>query len=82
MHKVSNAEPTGQTTALERSDWPTGQTGVSDRSDRSSADSQQQRIGHYRTRTNDMCEAIEDFGDIDKLGQCFTSVDALEKVDI
>ena len=29
-----------------------------------------------------MCEAIEDFGDIDKLGQGFTSADALEKVDI
>ena len=29
-----------------------------------------------------MCEAIEDFGDFDKLGQCFTSADSLEKVDI
>ena len=56
-----------------------GQTGASDRS---SADWLQQHIGHYRTRTNDMCEAIEDFGDTDKLGQGFTSADALEKVDI
>jgi hypothetical protein len=29
-----------------------------------------------------MCEAIEDFGDFDKLGQDFTSADPLEKVDI
>jgi len=33
-------------------------------------------------RTNDMCEAIEDFDDIEKFGQCFTSADPLEKVDI
>ena len=31
---------------------------------------------------NDMCEATKDFGDIDKLGQGFTSADPLEKVDI
>ena len=29
-----------------------------------------------------MCEAIEDSGDLDKLGQGFTSADPLEKVDI
>ena len=29
-----------------------------------------------------MCQAIEDFDDLDKLGQGFTSVDPLEKVDI
>ena len=29
-----------------------------------------------------MCEAIKDLEDIDKLGQGFTSVDPLEKVDI
>ena len=29
-----------------------------------------------------MCEAVEDFGDFDKLGQGFTSADPLEKVDI
>ena len=42
----------------------------------------QQRIDQYRARTNDMCEAIEDSGDLDKLGQGFTSADPLEKVDI
>src|SRR6185436_19489017 len=36
----------------------------------------------YRARMNDMCEAIEDSGDLDKLGQGFTSADPLEKVDI
>ena len=29
-----------------------------------------------------MCDAIEDFGDFDKLGQGFMSADPLEKVDI
>ena len=29
-----------------------------------------------------MCEAIEDFDDLDKLGQGFMSADPLEKVDI
>ena len=29
-----------------------------------------------------MCEAIEDFGDIDKLGQGFTLADPIEKIDI
>ena len=29
-----------------------------------------------------MCEATEDFDDIDKLGQGFTSADPLEKVDL
>ena len=33
-------------------------------------------------RTNNMCEAIEDFDDMDKLCQGFTSADPLEKVDI
>ena len=28
---------------------------------------------------NDMCEAIEDFGDVGKLGQGFTSANPLEK---
>ena len=54
----------------------------SDRSDRSDADWLQERIEHYRARTNDMCVAIEDLEDMDKLGQGFTSVDPLEKVDI
>ena len=61
---------------------PTGQTGAPDRSDRSNAEWLQQRIEHYWDKANDMCEAIEDFDDFDKLGQCFTSADPLEKVDI
>ena len=31
---------------------------------------------------HDICEAIEDFDDINKLGQGFTSVDPLGKLDI
>ena len=61
---------------------PTGQTATSDRSDRSNAEWLQQRIEHYRDKENDMCEAIGDLGDLDKLGQGFTSADPLEKVDI
>jgi hypothetical protein len=29
-----------------------------------------------------MCEAIEDFDEVEKLGQCFSSANPLEKVDI
>ena len=58
---------------------PTGQTATSDRSDRSSVEWLQQRIEHYWDKANDMCEAIEDLGDLDKLGQGFTSADPLEK---
>jgi hypothetical protein len=42
----------------------------------------QQRREHYRVHKNDMCEAIEDFDDLSKLGQGFTSADPLEEVDI
>jgi hypothetical protein len=42
----------------------------------------QQRREHYQAHKNDMCEAIEDFDDLSKLGQGFTSTDPLEKVDI
>jgi hypothetical protein len=31
---------------------------------------------------NDMCEDIEDFEEVEKLGQCFSSVDPLEEIDI
>jgi len=31
---------------------------------------------------NDMCESIKELEDMDKLGQCFTSTDPLEKVDL
>jgi hypothetical protein len=29
-----------------------------------------------------MCEAIEDFNEVEKLGQCFSSADPLEEIDI
>ena len=80
---------TGQIGCPDRSDRladrrtePTGQTGQSNRSDRSDADWLMERIEHYRSWMNDMCEAIEDTEDMDKLGQGFTSADSLEKVDI
>ena len=90
MSQADDSGSTSQTESHDRSDQsssnrppePTGQTGRSDRSDRSNADWLQQRIDHYRARTNDMCEAIEDFDDLDKLGQGFTSADLLQKVDI
>jgi hypothetical protein len=31
---------------------------------------------------NDMCEVIEDFNKVDKLGQGFSSADPLEEIDI
>jgi hypothetical protein len=31
---------------------------------------------------NDMCEAIEDFDEVEKLGQGFSSADPLEEIDI
>jgi hypothetical protein len=36
----------------------------------------------YRSTMNDTWEAIEDFEDIEKLGQSFSSVDPLEEIDI
>jgi hypothetical protein len=42
----------------------------------------QQRREHYREDKKDMCEAIEDFVDLSKLGEGFTSPDPLEDVDI
>jgi hypothetical protein len=36
----------------------------------------------YRSNTKDMCEAIEDFEEVEKLGQGFASVDPLEEIDI
>ena len=90
MNTTEIPEATGQTASADRSDrscpvqrtGPTGQTGHPDRSDRSNAEWLQQRLDQYRARTNDICEAIEDSGDLDKLGQGFTSADPLEKVDI
>jgi hypothetical protein len=36
----------------------------------------------YRSITNDMCEAIEDLDEVDKLVQGFLLADPLEEVDI
>jgi hypothetical protein len=36
----------------------------------------------YRSITNDMCEAIENFNEVEKLGQGFSSADPLEEIDI
>jgi hypothetical protein len=41
-----------------------------------------QHVEQYRLERNDVCEAVEDFGEIEKLGQGFTSADPLEEVDI
>jgi hypothetical protein len=42
----------------------------------------QQRREHYQAHKNDMCEAIEDFDELSKLRQGFTSANPLEEVDI
>jgi hypothetical protein len=36
----------------------------------------------YRSTMNDMCETIEDFDEVEKLGQDFSSADPLEEIDI
>jgi hypothetical protein len=36
----------------------------------------------YRSITNDMCEAIQDFDKVEKLGLGFSSADPLEEIDI
>ena len=90
MSPASDSGATGQTGSHDRSDrsssdWPpepTGQTGWSGQSDWSNAQWLQQRIKHYRARTNDMCETIKESEDMDKLGQGFTSADPLEIVDL
>jgi hypothetical protein len=41
-----------------------------------------QHVEQYQSEKNDVCEAIEDFSEIEKLGQGFTSADLLEEVDI
>jgi hypothetical protein len=40
------------------------------------------RIEQYRSEKNDMCEAVEDFSEIERLGQGFMLADPLEEVDI
>ena len=86
MSATSNSGETGQTGCPDRSDRSsdrhTEPTGQFNRSDRSDADWLMERIEHYRSRMNDMCEAIKDTEDMDKLGQGFMSADPLEKVDI
>jgi hypothetical protein len=36
----------------------------------------------YRSTSNDMCEAIEDFDEVEKLGQDFSSADPSDEIDI
>jgi hypothetical protein len=36
------------------------------------------RVEQYRANKTDVCEAIDDFNELDKLGQGFTSADPLE----
>jgi hypothetical protein len=36
----------------------------------------------YRSTTNDMCEAIRDFDEVEKLGQGFSSAGPLEEINI
>jgi hypothetical protein len=40
------------------------------------------RVDQYRANKTDACEAIDDFDELDKLGQGFTSADPLKQVDI
>jgi hypothetical protein len=40
------------------------------------------RTEQYWSTMNDMCEAIEDFNEIEKLGHGFLSADPLEEIDI
>jgi hypothetical protein len=40
------------------------------------------RTEQYRTTMNEMCEAIVDFYEVDKLGQGFSSANPLEEIDI
>jgi hypothetical protein len=42
----------------------------------------QHRMEQYRSITNNMCEAIEDFNEVEKLGQGFSSVDPLVEIHI
>jgi hypothetical protein len=42
----------------------------------------QHRTEQYWSTTNDIYEAIENFDEVEKLGQGFSSVNPLEKIDI
>ena len=72
MSSADNSGESSQTGCPDRSDRspdrqaePTGQSNQSDRSD---ADWLLDRIEYYLSRMNDMCEAIKDTEDMDKLG--------------
>jgi hypothetical protein len=41
-----------------------------------------QHVEQYRLENNDICEVVEDFSEIEKLGQGFTLLDPLEEIDI
>jgi hypothetical protein len=40
------------------------------------------RVEQYRLEKNNIFEAVDDFSEVEKLGQGFTSADLLEEVDI
>jgi hypothetical protein len=40
------------------------------------------RMEQYWSTMNNMCEVIEDFNEVEKLGQGFSSIDPLEEIDI
>jgi hypothetical protein len=40
------------------------------------------RMKQYLSTTDDMCEDIEDFDEVEKLGQCFSLAGPLEEIDI
>jgi hypothetical protein len=41
-----------------------------------------QRVEQYQLENNEICEAVEDFSEIEKLVQEFTSANPLEEIDI
>jgi hypothetical protein len=41
----------------------------------------QKRVEHYQANKNDICEAIEETKDLDKLGPGFMSADPLKEID-
>ena len=42
----------------------------------------QQLVEQYQSKKNDICETIDDFDEVEKLGQGFSSANPLEEVDI
>jgi hypothetical protein len=39
-------------------------------------------VEQYRLEKNDICEVVDDFSEVEKLGQGFTTANPLEEVDI